>query len=464
LGKKKKQAVYDVEIENLAFGGRGIARIEGMVVFVEGCIPGDFVKAKIFKRKKQFAEARAIEILRPSPKRTEPKCDYFGTCGGCRWQFLDYKDQLEYKTNHVKEAFSHIGMFEDINVLNALGSPDVFNYRNKMEFSFTNSRWLTPDELEDKDIEKGNGIGLHVPGFYSKIVDIKKCLIQPEKGNEILDEIRNFMLNSDHEVYDERSHKGFWRFVMMRHSVFNNSFMINIVTGYEDLEEIKKLSEILTNNFPEISSVLNNVSGKKASISRGDYEISVYGKDHIIEKIGDFEFSISANSFFQTNTKGAKQLYDVVKDFADLKGDEFVFDLYTGTGSIAIYLSKYAKKILGIEIVESAIKDARKNCELNNISNCEFITGDLKDVIKDLNETPDVLVCDPPRAGMHKDVVNKIMELSPTKIVYVSCNPSTMARDCAILKEKYELVKVQPVDMFPHTYHIEAVAELVLKG
>jgi len=463
LGRKKKETVYDLEIEDLAFGGRGIGKIEGMVVFVEGAVPGDLVRAKIFKRKKQFAEARTIEVLRPSLKRIEPKCQYFGTCGGCRWQFLDYKDQLEYKTNHVKEAFSHIGKFENILVLDALGSPEIFHYRNKMEFSFTNSRWLTPQELEDKTIEKGSGIGLHVPGFYSKIVDIETCFIQPKKGNEILEEVRSFMLNSENEVYDERSHQGFWRFLMLRHSVFNNSFMINFVTGYEDIEEIKKLSNILTSKFPEISSVLNNVSGKKASISQGDYEVLIHGNDHIIEKLGDFEFSISANSFFQTNSKGAKQLYDLVKDFADLKGDEFVFDLYTGTGSIAIYLSKYAKKILGIEIVESAIKDARKNCQFNNVSNCEFITGDLKDVIKDLNETPDVLVCDPPRAGMHKDVVNKIMELSPKKIVYVSCNPSTMARDCAILKDKYELKKIQPVDMFPHTYHIEAVAKLVLK-
>lgn len=376
---------------------------------------------------------------------------------------MSYEDQLSYKTAHVREAFEHIGMVDEVEVLDALGSPDVFSYRNKMEFSFTRHRWLTPADLENKDLVKGSGVGLHVPGVFNKIVDIKKCLIQPEKANGILEYIRAFMLDSEHEVYDGKEHVGFWRFVMIKHSVANDSYMINIVTGYEDKEEMENLAKGLMKEFPEVVSFLNNVSGKKANICKGDYEILVAGEDHIIEKLGDYDFSISANSFFQTNTRGAKQLYDVVKEFADLKGDEFVFDLYTGTGSIAIYLSDNAKKVLGVEIVETAINDAIKNCERNNISNCSFITGDLKDVAKDLNETPDLLVCDPPRAGMHKNVVSKILELAPEKIVYVSCNPATMARDISLLKEKYDVIKVQPVDMFPHTHHIEAVARLDLR-
>lgn len=460
VGKGK---VLELEIENLAFGGRGIARVDGMVIFVEGAVPGDLVNAKVFKKKRQFAEARTIEVLRPSKDRINPECEYFGTCGGCKWQFLSYDDQLSYKTDQVREAFEHIGMLDEVEVLDALGSPEVFSYRNKMEFSFTRQRWLRPKDLENKDVIKGEGLGLHVPGIFSKIVDIENCLIQPKKANEIVDFIRKFMLEADAEVYDDRNHVGFWRFVMIRHSVAYDSYMINIVTGYEDKELMESLGKGLSENFPEVTSFVNNVSGKKANICRGDYELQITGDDHIVEKLGDYEFSISANSFFQTNTKGAKQLYDVVKDFADLKGDEFVMDLYTGTGSIAIYLSDMAKKIVGIEIVETAILDARKNCEKNGISNCVFITGDLKDVAKDINERPDVLVCDPPRAGMHKNVVSKIMELSPEKIVYVSCNPATMARDISIFKEKYEVKRVQPVDMFPHTHHIEAVAELCLK-
>lgn len=460
VGKGK---VLELEIENLAFGGRGIARVDGMVIFVEGAVPGDLVNAKVFKKKRQFAEARTIEVLRPSKDRINPECEYFGTCGGCKWQFLSYDDQLSYKTDQVREAFEHIGMLDEVDVLDALGSPEVFSYRNKMEFSFTRQRWLRPKDLENKDVIKGEGLGLHVPGIFSKIVDIENCLIQPKKANEIVDFIRKFMLEADAEVYDDRNHVGFWRFVMIRHSVAYDTYMINIVTGYEDKELMESLGKGLSENFPEVTSFVNNVSGKKANICRGDYELQITGDDHIVEKLGDYEFSISANSFFQTNTKGAKQLYDVVKDFADLKGDEFVMDLYTGTGSIAIYLSDMAKKIVGIEIVETAILDARKNCEKNGISNCVFITGDLKDVAKDINERPDVLVCDPPRAGMHKNVVSKIMELSPEKIVYVSCNPATMARDISIFKEKYEVKRVQPVDMFPHTHHIEAVAELCLK-
>lgn len=460
VGKGK---VLELEIENLAFGGRGIARVDGMVIFVEGAVPGDLVNAKVFKKKRQFAEARTIEVLIPSKDRINPECEYFGTCGGCKWQFLSYDDQLSYKTDQVREAFEHIGMLDEVDVLDALGSPEVFSYRNKMEFSFTRQRWLRPKDLENKDVIKGEGLGLHVPGIFSKIVDIENCLIQPKKANEIVDFIRKFMLEADAEVYDDRNHVGFWRFVMIRHSVAYDTYMINIVTGYEDKELMESLGKGLSENFPEVTSFVNNVSGKKANICRGDYEIQITGDDHIVEKLGDYEFSISANSFFQTNTKGAKQLYDVVKDFADLKGDEFVMDLYTGTGSIAIYLSDMAKKIVGIEIVETAILDARKNCEKNGISNCVFITGDLKDVAKDINERPDVLVCDPPRAGMHKNVVSKIMELSPEKIVYVSCNPATMARDISIFKEKYEVKRVQPVDMFPHTHHIEAVAELCLK-
>lgn len=460
VGKGK---VLEVEIENLAFGGRGIARVEGMVVFVEGAVPGDLVRAKVFKKKRQFAEARTIEVLRPAEKRIEPKCGYFGTCGGCKWQFLDYSDQLEYKTSQVKDSFEHIGMLDQVKVLDALGSPDIFNYRNKMEFSFTGSKWLTPLELEDKSIDKKEGVGLHVPGTFSKIVDIKNCLIQPEKADEILDCIRSFMLESEHAVYDGKTHEGFWRFVMIRHSVGLDSFMINIVTGYEEDEELTKLSDILTEKFPEIVSIVNNVSGKKANIARGDYEKTIYGKNYIIEKLGDYSFYVSANSFFQTNTKGAKQLYDVVKDFADLKGDEYVMDLYTGTGSIALYISAYAKKVLGVEIVESAIKDAEKNCSLNNVDNCSFMIGDLKDVIQDLNEVPDLIICDPPRIGLHKDVVEKMLELAPKKIVYVSCNPATMARDIGLLSKKYNVEKVQPVDMFPHTHHIEAVARLDLK-
>jgi len=332
-----------------------------------------------------------------------------------------------------------------------------------MEFSCSDRRWLLPDEMDKSDADKGFAIGLHVPGTFYKVMDIRVCFLQPELGNRILDDVRKFIRSSGVAVYGLHSHIGFWRFVMLRHSEAYNQWMVNIITSKEDRTTVQPLADQLVKTHPQIVSVVNNINSRKAGIAMGEYEIVLSGKPCIRDKIGEFEFEISANSFFQTNTLGAQRLYETIKEYADLSGRETVVDLYCGTGAIAIYISGAAKIVTGIEISESAVNDAMNNCRINRISNCRFILGDIKEKLAELTATPDVVIIDPPRVGMHKDVVHKVLELAPARIVYVSCNPATMARDLALLKESYRVLEVQPVDMFPHTYHIESVAKLELR-
>lgn len=344
-----------------------------------------------------------------------------------------------------------------------MASPLIFGYRNKMEFSCSDRRWLLPDEMDQKDIDRDFALGLHVSGTFYKVLDTRACLLQPELGNPILDDVRTYIRNSDAPVYGLHSHIGFWRFLMLRHSVAFDQWMVNIVTATEDRDMVKPLSDKLTETYPQIVSVVNNVTSRKAGVAIGEREIPLSGPTCIKDKIGEFEFEISANSFFQTNTRSAECLYKIVKDYADLTTQETVVDLYSGTGAIAIYLSGSAKKVIGMEIAESAVNDAMNNCRLNGVSNCSFILGDIKEGLKTFTSRPDVMIIDPPRAGMHKDVVRRIIDMAPERIVYVSCNPSTMARDLDMLKDNYAVLEVQPVDMFPHTYHIESVARLGLK-
>jgi 23S rRNA (uracil1939-C5)-methyltransferase len=423
-------------------------------------VPGDRIIARITKKKKSFAEAQLVSIEEPSYLRKNPPCKYANHCGGCRWQTLGYETQLEYKKRYVVESLEHIGLLKGVEVLPVIPSKKTFEFRNKMEFSCTTSRWLMPEELENPDIKKDFGLGLHVPGTFDRILDIERCLIQPEMGNEIMEHVRRYILASGVPAYGLRSHEGFWRFLMLRSSSAFNTWMVNIVTKEENDALLLPLAKSLKETFPSIVSIVNNVTAKKAGIATGDYEKLLLGERCIQEKLGRFTFEISANSFFQTNTTGAEQLYSLVAEYADLTGSETVVDLYSGTGTIPIWLSDRAKKVVGIEIVESAIIDARKNASLNNIENCEFFVGDIKDVLPGLDAGCDVMIIDPPRAGMHKDVVAQVMAISPRKIVYVSCNPATLARDLGMLKERYRAVKVQPVDLFPHTFHIESVALL----
>ncbi|OEU47335.1 MAG: 23S rRNA (uracil-5-)-methyltransferase RumA [Desulfobacterales bacterium S3730MH5] len=456
----KKGQILELRIEKLLFGGRGLGWVDGLAVFVERAVPGDEVRARVFKKKKNHAEARVVELTVPSSFRVDPPCQYSGYCGGCTWQFLDYERQLLFKREHVVESLEHIGQIKDIRVHPVIPSEKIFAYRNKMEFSFSDRRWLLPEELSRKDIPKDFALGLHVPGAFDKVLDTQTCLLLPDTGNKILSDVRHYVRESPIPPYGLRSHKGFWRFLMLRHSSSHDKWMVNIITSEEQRPWVQPLADLLCQKHEDITSVVNNINTRKAGIAVGQWEIVLSGDPFILDKIAGFEFEISANSFFQTNTAGAARLYETVKAYTGLTGKETVVDLYSGTGTIPIFLCDSAREVIGIEISEGAVRDAEKNCRKNRIDNCRFISKDIKEGLKDIIDTPDVMVIDPPRVGMHKDVIKMVRSLSPGRIVYVSCNPATLARDLAALKEDYHLVEVQPVDMFPHTYHIESVARL----
>ena len=456
----KKGQILDVEISDLAFGGRGVAKPDGVVIFVDQAAPLDRMKVRITRKRKNYLEARPVELLQPSPFRTEPPCPYSGTCGGCKCQFLQYDRQLEYKRRQVSDALERIGQITDAAVHPTIASPAVFHYRNKMEFTCSDRRWLMTEELGRPEIDMGFALGLHVPGTFDKVLDIRTCLIQPAFGNELLAQVRQYIRESELPAYGLRSHQGFWRFVVLRHSRAYDQWMVNIVTAAEQLRQVRPLAERLAGEYPDVVSIVNNITARKAGVAVGEREVQLFGNSRIRDRIGPYEFEISANSFFQTNTAAAERLYDIVRDYARLGGRERVVDLYCGTGTISIWLSHQAAEVVGLELSESAVADARENCRRNRIDNCRFIEGDILDTLADIEAPPDVMVIDPPRAGMHKHVVRQLMDMGPPRIVYVSCNPATLARDLLSIKEQYRVLEVQPVDMFPHTFHIEAVARL----
>jgi 23S rRNA (uracil1939-C5)-methyltransferase len=459
--KFKKGQLIEAEITDLAFGGRGLVRLNGLAVFVDQAIPGDRANIRIYRKKKNYAEARVVELIEPSPFRIQAPCVYSGFCGGCKWQFLEYEQQLIYKRRHVTESLEHIGLIKDAVVHPTIPSEVIFGYRNKMEFSCADRRWLLPDEMNQPDIERGFAIGLHVPGTYHKVIDTRECLLQPELGNRLLGTVRDYIKSSGIPVYGLRSHEGFWRFLVLRHSVAYDRWMVNIVTATEDIKTVQPLADRIVRDYDRVISVINNITSRKAGVAVGEYERILAGSEFIADKIGDIEFEISANSFFQTNSRGAAVLYGIVAQYAGLCGTEIVLDLYSGTGTIPIMLSGNCREVVGIEIVESAVADAEKNCRKNGVDNCTFIQGDIRECLSRIPRRPDVLIIDPPRAGMHKDVVKQVVELGVERIVYVSCNPATLARDISMLGDGYRLIEVQPVDMFPHTFHIEAVAKIV---
>jgi 23S rRNA (uracil1939-C5)-methyltransferase len=461
--KVKKGQQIETEISGIAFGGKGLVRLNGMAVFVDQAVPGDTALIRINRTKKNYAEARVVELIEPSSHRINPPCVYSGFCGGCKWQFLEDEIQLTYKRQHVQESLHHIGKLKDVHVHPTIPSPLTFGYRNKMEFSCTDRRWLTPDELQKPEIDKGFGIGLHVPGTFFKVFDTKRCLLQPDLGNHILDDVRKFIQSSELPVYGLRSHRGFWRFLMLRHSVAYDQWMVNLITASDAHQALQPLAGLLMEKYPQVTAVINNITSRKAGVAIGEFERTLAGNTSIVDKIRSFEFEISANSFFQTNTLGAAQLFDTVKTFAGLSGSETVLDLYSGTGTIAVLLSRAARKIVGLEIAESAVADAEINCRKNHIKNCSFLAGDIAATLPTISDRPDVLIIDPPRAGMHKDVVQQLKSMTPGRIVYVSCNPATLARDLCLLKDDYQVLEVQPVDLFPHTYHVESVTKLAKK-
>ena len=450
-----------LEISGVAFGGKGIARADDFVVFVDHAITHDVADVQIVKKKKNYAEARVLELIKPSPHRVEPVCSYSGHCGGCKWQFLDYERQLDYKREHVKDALERAGLIKEGRVHSTIPSKLIFGYRNKMEFSCSDKRWLLPSEMGKDGVKKGFALGLHVPGTFYKVLDIDSCMLQPAMGNDILNDVREFIKTSGLPVYGLRSHEGFWRFLMLRHSFFYDEWMVNVITSREEKDVLSPFAEALVEKYPNIVSVVNNINSGKAGVAIGEREVLLAGKRTIKERMGDLEFEISSNSFFQTNTAQAESLYEKVEEYAQLSGNESVLDLYCGAGTISAWLARSAKKVTGIEISKSAVKDAGLNAIRNRIDNCEFIAGDMKNVLPDITEKVDVIIIDPPRAGMHKDVVKYVMESAAPKVIYVSCNPATMARDIDMMKERYRVTKARPVDMFPHTWHIESVVKLM---
>lgn len=478
----KKGEILELEIEKYAFEGRGIAKVDKgsivpeaidesknkYVVFVDGSYPGDVVKAGLTKIKKSYAEARVTEILKPSALRIEARCKYFGTCGGCKQQDLDYPVQAKFKQQQVEEIFNKMGGFTGFEMEEILPSEKIFYYRNKMEFSFAQKRWLTVEEIKsDENIDRDFAVGLHIPRVFDKVLDIDECFLQSELSNKILNFTRTFFKQKDTSIYSTKTHEGYLRNLVIKQSHHTSDLMVNLVTSSENEELMNSYTDGLLMEIPQVTTVVNNVNLKKAAIAVGDFEKVYHGSGFIHDTIGNYKFRISANSFFQTNSLQAEKLYQTAMDFAGMKGDEIVYDLYSGAGTISIYVSGKCKEVYAFESVESAVEDADANSKINGIGNVHFIAADLYKSFTPIVEerklpNPGVVILDPPRGGMHKNTVDDVIQLGPEKIVYVSCNPTTQVRDIKLLSEAgYKLIKVKPVDMFPHTYHIENVALLI---
>ena len=465
----KKGEEVTLTIENAAFRGKGVAKVDGLAVFVYGTAPGDVVKARIIKKKKNYREAKLLEVLEPSLDRVTPKCQHANVCGGCSWQHVPYAKQLEYKGQQVADHIQRLGGLTETPIHPAIGSENSFYYRNKMEYSFSNRRWLTREEVERDEFvdDSAFAAGMHAPGRFDKILNLNECHLQRKESFEILDFVRNYCIQHDIPPFDAMKHEGFMRHLMIRNSYHTSDFMVNLVTYQNDQDLIKKLSDNLLKEFPIITTIVNNINDTKRPTSIGRIEEVIHGPGYIVDKIGEHTFKIHPNAFFQTNTAQAERLYEVAREYADLKPGETVYDLYCGVGTLSLFMSQKADKVLGIELVDVAVENAKFNAKENNVNNVSFIKGDMKDVftqeVVDEFGAPDVLITDPPRAGMHPDVVQRLKELKVPKLVYVSCDSSTMARDLKELQEVYDILEVQPVDMFPQTYHMEAVAKLRLK-
>lgn len=468
MGRKKLDLILEnVKIEAVAAEGKSLAHVDGTVVFVEFAVPGDIVNVKVTKKKKNYMEGFILEIVKPSEDRLQPFCEHFGICGGCRWQPLPYDMQLKAKQQQVWDQLVRIGHLEIPDISPILPSDKTKYYRNKLEFTFSNKRWIynneDPDSLTD---EERLGLGFHVGKFFDKVLDIKHCSLQPEPSNEIRLYIREYAVTHDLEFYNIRENTGFLRNLIVRNNQVGD-VMLTVCFAYDDQDKIVPMLDAVAAEFPQIKS-LHYVINEKLNDSISDLDCILYkGEDAIWETMGKLKFKIGPKSFYQTNSEQAYKLYSVAKEFAALTGNEVVYDLYTGTGTIAQFISDKASKVIGIEYVKEAIEDARINAEANGITNCTFFDGDMKDIltadfIKEHGK-PEVMIIDPPRAGMHPDVVKVIMEAAPERIVYVSCNPASQARDLAMMSPMYEITAVQPVDMFPHTMHVENVCALKLK-
>lgn len=469
MGRKKKElpVIENLEITGVAAEGNALARHNDKVVFVPFGAPGDVADVKIDKKKHSFSQGHIIDLKRPSPLRVEPKCTHFSVCGGCKWQHLPYSYQLEFKRQQVVDALTRIAKVPIPEIRECLGSERQWAYRNKVEYTFSNKKWLTFEQIASgEEIEDRNGAGFHIPGAFDKVLDITHCYLHDDFGNDLRIFIKNFVAEKGWDFYDLKSQHGFIRTLMVRTFTTGDSLVL-IAVGENDNVKIAELMQGVANKFPGITS-LNYVVNTKVNDTFNDLPVITWsGKEYAEEKLGDLTFRISPKSFYQTNSLQAFNLYSVVERMADLTGKERVYDLYTGTGTIANFVASKSSKVIGIEYIEDAISDAKLNSELNGITNTEFFAGDMKDVLTSdfikQHGKPDVMIVDPPRAGMHGEVVKVILETEPDVLVYVSCNPATQARDIALLNEKYEVIEVQPVDMFPHTHHVENVVKLKLK-
>ncbi|MCH7398263.1 23S rRNA (uracil(1939)-C(5))-methyltransferase RlmD [Belliella sp. DSM 107340] len=465
--KMKNKVVENLTIERIATEGKCVGHHEGKVVFVQGVAPGDVVDVRITRGKSSFMEGEAIKFHEFSKDRIDPFCSHFGTCGGCKWQHINYDLQKTYKRQQVVDQFTRIGKVEIPEVEPIIGSANTQYYRNKLDFTFSNNRWLTREEIDSGAEFERNALGFHIPKMFDKIVDIEHCYLQGNISNDVRNELRKFALSNELSFYDIRNQVDLLRNLIIRTTSTGESMVI-VQFGGDNEAEIDLVMNFLHEKFPQITALLYIINLKKNETFNDLEVVTFAGKDYIEEEMEGLKFRIGPKSFYQTNSDQAYELYKVTREFAGLKGGEVVYDLYTGTGTIANFVAKQAKQVIGIEYVEAAIIDAKLNSKVNGLENTLFYAGDMKDMLNDefiaTHDKPDVIITDPPRAGMHDDVVNMLLKLEAPKIVYVSCNPATQARDVALLSEKYSVDKIQPVDMFPQTYHVENVVLLTLKS
>jgi len=465
--RKELPLLEKVRITDIGAEGNAIARVDNLVVFAPMLIPGDVVDIRVIKKRKKYLEGKVVKFHEYSADRIEPRCSHFGVCGGCKWQHLPYHLQLKYKEKQVRDNLTRIGKIELPEINPIIGSSEEFMYRNKLEYTFSDKRWLTKEEVDSgHQYEKEDALGFHIPGLFDKVIDISECHLQPEPSNSIKNGVREYARRNNLQFFDLREQKGLLRNLVIRNSL-EGKVMVIVVFFHEDVEKREGLLDFLASEFPQITSLMYVINSKRNDSLNDQNPILYKGNNHLVEEMDGLKFRIGPKSFYQTNTKQALELYRVAKDFAGLSGKEIVYDLYTGTGTIANFIAGSVSKVVGIEYVDEAVKDAILNSEINNIRNTFFFAGDMKDVLSEqflkANGKPDVIITDPPRAGMHEDVVKTIVAAAPDKIVYVSCNPSTQARDILLLSEDYKVVRVQPVDMFPHTHHVENVVLLKRK-
>jgi 23S rRNA (uracil1939-C5)-methyltransferase len=467
LPRVKKGKELDLDITTAAFEGKGLGKVGEYAVFVKNTAPGDRVRVRIIRKRKKYAEGILLELLQPSPVRITPKCRHAGTCGGCTWQHIPYEKELEYKATHVRDHFQRIGGFHGMDTLPVIGAPEPFYYRNKMEYTFGDRRWLTEEEVQsDREIaDRDFALGLHVPGRYDRILNLEECHLQHPVSFRILDAVREYALTNNIPPYNTHKHEGFLRNLIIRNAEHTGDLMVNLVTNGEDDAVMAPLTGWLLDRFPEITTVIHTINDTRSPSSEGRYQNVLHGPGYIREHLGPYHFRIDPNTFFQTNTQQSIALYDVVLEALDKV--PVLYDLYCGVGTLSVYLSGKAERVVGIEIHAGAVEKARENAAENGVGHAVFEQGDMKDIFNDdlihRHGRPDVIVTDPPRAGMHESVIGQILSILPEKIIYVSCNSATQARDVALLSEKYRLERIQPVDMFPRTYHIESVAVLSRK-